>query len=373
MQINSMVQGMMDISQAAPGKGGAQGVSSQESQFDAMLQERSQETQEKPAEKPEGADKAETPEKPRQPQETQEEEPTEAGYAVAASLVMAQPAVVLDVQQPAPVAQAQPMQAVEAVAEAAPPVAGQEAAPVLQGQPTQPVQPQEAPESAEGLGFQEEAQQVPVVEGQPEAQQVQVEAEPQQQQAVSQAEVEKAPVQEEDAPEKVEVREADSQPQPVFQRETAAPVKVAENYEPVAPEEPEAPRQLADRLVQMLEQGDTRVQIALNPENLGQMTVEITRSVDGALHVVLGAVSEKATALLRQNSADLQGLLAAASQGDVRVEVQEQQPQEQLNQFLNPDEQGRQQQSQQRKPRQQAESEDFVQQLRLGLAGRDGE
>lgn len=370
MQINTVLQGMMDISQAVSGQGSAQGVS-QEGQFDAMLQERAQDAQEKPAEKPEKGEKAETPEKPQQPQDAQEE-PTAEGYEVAASLVMAQPAVILDVQQPVAAAEVQPMQAVEAVAEAVAPVVEQEAAPVLQEQPAQAAQPQEAPAGAEELGFQQEAQQVPVVESQPEAQEVQVEAEAKpQEQPVLKVESETTPVVDQKQDEDVQEVWYDGA-RPVFQRETATPVKVAENYEPVAPEEPEAPQQLADRLVQMLEQGDTRVQIALNPENLGQMTVEITRSVDGTLHVVLGAVSEKATTLLQQNSANLQSLLAAANQGDVQVEVQEQQPQEQLSQFLNPDEQGK-QQHQQQKPRQQAASEDFIQQLRLGLVDRDAE
>ena len=57
----------------------------------------------------------------------------------------------------------------------------------------------------------------------------------------------------------------------------------------------------------------------------------------------------------------------------MRIEVQQQDPQEQLNQFLNPDEQNRQQQNQQQKPQKQAASEDFIQQLRLGLVDKEEE
>ena len=127
------------------------------------------------------------------------------------------------------------------------------------------------------------------------------------------------------------------------------------------------------RLCQTLEQGYTHVEINLAPANLGKMTISITRTQEGALHVVLGAVSQKPTDLLQQNSGSLQSLLPAGNQGEVRIEVQQQEPQEQLNQFLTADEQNRQQQNQQQKPQKQAASEDFIQQHRLGLVDKEEE
>lgn len=376
MQVNTVYQGILEIGQAAAGQGSSQGVAQEEGpRFDDMLQDQAQGAQSKPAGKPaHKGDKAESAEKPQQPQQGEQEPTAEAeGYAVAATLVMGQPTVVLEVPQ-APAPEVQAVQAPEALAEAAAPLAAPEAAPEVQVQhaPEAAVS-QEAPAAVEAAP-QQGPQQAPVEGSQPAPEQAGVEAKPQEGPTLKVESGHPTAVsQEQDSD--VDVQEVwYDGARPVFQQEKPVPVKVAENYEPVAPEEPEAPQQLADRLVQMLEQGDTRVEIALTPENLGRMTVEITRTHEGVLHVVLGAASEKATALLQQNSANLQSLLAANGQEEVHVQVQGQQPQEQLSQFLNPDGQnGQQQQGQQQKPRQQAAAEDFIQQLRLGLVDRDTE
>ena len=83
-----------------------------------------------------------------------------------------------------------------------------------------------------------------------------------------------------------QVTDASVGAQPLFQRETATPVKVADP-EPVYAEEPEAPQQLAAKLSQALERGDSMVQLQLTPESLGKLTVEITRTAQGQLSVVL--------------------------------------------------------------------------------------
>ncbi len=377
MQVNSLFQGMLGIGTAGNAQGTAQGMSPEEvaQQFEDMLVEQSQQNrQEKSASKKEPA-KAE--QKPQQGQEApkQEETASEEGLEVAASLVTAQPVVFFDVVNAESGEQVvQVVDPMAGMAEQAPVVQEEVLAPVEE-QAQQPVEIQEADAApAAEAGFQEEMQQVPTVEEQPEAPEVQVETAEPQEKAVERVSVEKAEeTAEEPAVDDVRVEDVEIESEPVYHREEAVPVKVGENYEPVAPEEADAPKQVMDRLVQMLEQGDTRVQIALSPENLGNMTIEITRMQDGALHVVLGAVSQKATTLLQQNSANLHTLLAAHNEGEVRIEVQQQEPQQQLNQFLNPDEQGKQQPQQQHKPQQQAETEDFVQQLKLGLVEKDEE
>lgn len=375
MQVNTLFQGMLGIGTPGAGQGTSQGLTPEEAaqQFEDMLLEQSQQNrQEAPAPKKETAD---APEKPAQ--EAQPAKPVDAkeeGTEVAAGLVTSQPVVffeVVNVEE-----NGQPVQVVD-------PMAGMaEQAPVVQeamppAQPQQPVEVMEQPVAeapAVEAGFREELQQVPVVEDQPEAQQAEVETEAGQQ-PVEHAEVRKAEAAPQEPVEDVRVKDdVEVEAQPVFHRETESPVKVGENYEPVAPEEPEAPKQIMDRVVQMLNQGESRVELALTPGNLGAMTIEITRLQDGALHIVLGAVSQKATALLQQNSAELHGLLAAGSQGEVHIEVQQQEPQQQANPFMNPDEQGRQQpQQQHNKPQQQAETEDFVRQLRLGLVEKEEE
>lgn len=370
MQVkNSLMFGMLETGKVAAGQIAPQGGTQQDetSQFESMLADRTQSRQEKPAPQKE----TNTAEKPRQTQDSTQET-TEEGAEVAAGLVTTQPVVLFDVINVEDTEQAVQMVDPLAGMQEQAPVVQETVAPVLEQQPEQTVE-QPVEEVPLETGFQQEDQQVPTVEAQPETEQVEVEVQ-HQESAVTRVETEQPEAVEEDRPEDMDVEDVYAQARPVFQRETATPVKVADNYEPVAPEEPEAPQQLADRLTQMLDQGDTRVEIALNPANLGKMVIEITRTQDGTLHVVLGAVSEKATALLQQNSANLHSLLAAGNQGEVHVQVQQQEPQEQLNQFLNPDEQGKQQQQQQQqKSDKQAASEDFIQQLRLGLVEKDEE
>lgn len=369
MQVNSWIQGMLNVgvpSAGQPGQGGSLEEAAQP--FEEMLSEQAQQNREaKPAPK---KDAAQAEKKPQQPAQKEEKVPEEKGAEVAAGLVVNQPVVLFDVVAPEEV---QPM-----MQAAAPVVAVAEQAPVVQEILT-PVEERTAEPGVQVVetapvetGFQEEMQQIPTVEEQPETQDVQVEVKPQEAKAEA-AHSEEALVVEEEKPENVPAEDVEVEAKPVFHEEVRTPVKVGESYEPVAPEEPEAPQQLADRLMQMMSQGDTRVEIALSPENLGPMTIEITRLQDGALHVVLGAVSQKATTLLQQNSANLHSLLAANQEGEVRIEVQQQEPQQPMEQFLNPDEQGKQQPQQQHKPQKQAETEDFIGQLRLGLVEQEDE
>lgn len=378
MQINSLFPNVLDMGKTSAGQAATPEEQLEEvaSEFESMLADRAQSKQEKPAPKKEEAKPADKPQQADKAQEAQPQEPTKEGMEVAAGLVTTQPVVLFDVIDASGEGQAvqvvDPMAAMQQPA----PVLQEAAAPVVEeALPVQPEQPEIQVEGAAmaEASFQEEAQQAPVGEEQPEVPQAEVEVE-HQPEAQAVAQERKAPQAEavgEEQPEEAEVKDVEVEAQPVFRRETPAPVKVGESYEPVAPEEPEAPQQLADRLVQMLEQGDTKVELMLNPENLGRMTVEITRTHEGVLHIVLGAVNQKAVSLLQENSASLHSLLAASQDGEVRIEVQQQEPQQQPNQFMNPDEQGRQQHQQQQKPRQQAATEDFVQQLRLGLVEKE--
>jgi len=168
--------------------------------------------------------------------------------------------------------------------------------------------------------------------------------------------------------ENVEVEDAGTA---LFKDVKSTPVKVAEP--PKAPVELEGENgveQLADKVSQTLQAGETRVELTLTPENLGKIVVEITQSQDGALHVALTATTHKAESLLQQHSENLQNLLAANGRDDVKVEVNAgQQTEQQQSHLFHPDEQGRQQQQQQQQQRQpqKHETEDFIQQLRLGL------
>lgn len=158
------------------------------------------------------------------------------------------------------------------------------------------------------------------------------------------------------------------QNQPVFHDVETTPVKVGETYDPVPLESEEGVQTLAEQLTDAVAQGESKVEITLTPANLGKLTVEITRTNDGTMNVVLHATTEKASNLLQQHSGSLQNLLAGSNQSEVRVEVRGNENAQQ--QFLNPDDSNqREHQQQQHKQHKQQEqqSQDFIQQLRLGL------
>lgn len=159
---------------------------------------------------------------------------------------------------------------------------------------------------------------------------------------------------------------------PVFDRMETIPVKVAETGEPVEAEADDAAEQIMRHIEQAITQGESRVEISLTPENLGQLTVEITRSGDGTLSIVLTTVNEKAANLIDRHAASLQQMLMDGTQ-NVHVEVETRTPETQAQQFLNPDGQNNHHHQQQRRQHKEENRSDgdFLQQLRLGLVGMD--
>ena len=169
---------------------------------------------------------------------------------------------------------------------------------------------------------------------------------------------------------------------PVFGYMDASPVKVAfsETVErPVELEAAGAAEELGARIESLLtdEAGDTKLELSLSPASLGKLTVEITRSADGSLHVHLFAATEKAAALLEKNAGGLQSLLAAKDRPQTTVEVRFEEGAQQK--FLDPNGQrqnqnGAYQQQQQQQRGHQREAlrvEDFMSRLRLGLVDLD--
>ena len=146
--------------------------------------------------------------------------------------------------------------------------------------------------------------------------------------------------------------------QPLFDRTEHMPVKVGEADTLDATEPDFAPR---------LAKASTEA------EQEGAMSVELTQGKDGVLHIVFHAENEQAMKLLQEHSATLVSMLHGSHSGEIQVEVPRpqqgeqpwQQPEQQPGQQhgRNPQEQGRQRQS----------TEDFLQQLRLGLLGVEAE
>lgn len=160
--------------------------------------------------------------------------------------------------------------------------------------------------------------------------------------------------------------------QPLFDRTEHMPVKVGEADTLDATEPDFAPR-LAKAITEAEQEGARHVELKLAPEHLGRLSVELTQGKDGVLHIVFHAENEQAMKLLQEHSATLVSMLHGSHSGEIQVEVprpqQGEQPWQQLEQQpgqqhgRNPQEQGRQRQS----------TEDFLQQLRLGLLGVEAE
>lgn len=156
--------------------------------------------------------------------------------------------------------------------------------------------------------------------------------------------------------------------QPLFRDVETVPVKVGET--PVADTtQPDLDAQLAKQIGTAMEDGAQQVKLRLTPENLGTLTIDLTRTQDGALQVVLHTTTEKAANLLSQHAENLGALLHNSTQNTVQVEVQRQ---EQSQQFQQQSQQQSQQHGQgQQHSRRQQSGEDFLQQLRLGLVTLD--
>lgn len=189
---------------------------------------------------------------------------------------------------------------------------------------------------------------------------------------VSQAAKELVPDEQEGEAE-VKILDAEQAPQRLFHDVEAAPIKVAE---PEQTEKTDVPQQLDNGIAQALKNGESTVRVELNPESLGSVTVEISRSAEGILKVALSAHSSETRGLLERHAADLQGLLGKSTNQTVEVEVQRQSESQQGQNQQNYDgHNGHSQNGQENRHRRDdgQHSRDFAQQLRLGLIPTDAE
>lgn len=155
---------------------------------------------------------------------------------------------------------------------------------------------------------------------------------------------------------------------PVFRQVETAPVKVSEAAAPAETVTP-VETQVSEKVQQAIANGETRVEVQLTPEHLGKITIEVTQKEDGSLHIALHAENHQTRSLLERDISSLQTVLTRGTQQEVQVEVPRQQENQQ-NQFEDGRNQhSRQQQQEQRHQRQ--SSEDFLNQLRLGLVSFD--
>lgn len=159
-------------------------------------------------------------------------------------------------------------------------------------------------------------------------------------------------------------------PQPLFRRVETVPVKVGEA--PAADTtRSDLDGQLALRVDAALKDGAQQVRLRLTPDNLGTLTIDLTRTRDGALQVVFHTTTEKAAELLNRHAETLSALLQNNSQSAVQVEVRRQEEAQQFQQQNQQNQQREQGRRQHEQP--QRSGEDFLQQLRLGLVTLDGQ
>ena len=173
----------------------------------------------------------------------------------------------------------------------------------------------------------------------------------------------------------MEITDTQQAPQPLFHDVKAAPVKVGEVYDATKTEETNVAKQVDAGVAQALEKGESLVRIQLSPENLGSITVEITKSAEGIIRVALNAHTGETRSLLERHAGELQGMLSSRTQQDVEVNVQRQQESQQNHNHNYDGHNGHAQDGEQRRQRRQEQSgsQDFIQQLRLGLIPVDGD
>ena len=164
--------------------------------------------------------------------------------------------------------------------------------------------------------------------------------------------------------------QTDAEPQPVFRDIKAVPIKVGEVYqaEPATENAVEL-KNLGDTLKQAIDRGENRLELQLQPAELGRIRVEMRWSSEGALHVVLHAENARTQGLLEKDMAGLQLLLGRETQQEVKIELSRQQ--EASRQSFDDGRQNGEQQQHQRQEQEQQSSrhsgQDFLHQLRLGL------
>ena len=155
------------------------------------------------------------------------------------------------------------------------------------------------------------------------------------------------------------------QEQPLFRDVETVPVKVGEATPTVDVNAPDMEKQLADTIKANLSTVGDKVQIQLQPENLGHITIELAQH-GSKLGLVIYADSAKTTSLLAQHAGNLGALLEDRTGQTVHIQVQQQEPEQ--PQYDGHNQQNRQQQEQQSHPQQsKAEQDSFFGQLRLGL------
>ncbi|MEG0566156.1 MAG: flagellar hook-length control protein FliK [Hungatella sp.] len=147
------------------------------------------------------------------------------------------------------------------------------------------------------------------------------------------------------------------------QPDDAIRIKVAEPFRQVTPELAE---KLADKISQSIANGRPECEIQLDPENLGRISIKLSM-LESGIKVLLSCDNPKTLELLADKSAGISRIVEHNTNGPVIMETKDS---EYWNQQKNATDQhsGR---NREQEPRQEdhrkSESDDFMQQMRLGL------
>lgn len=151
---------------------------------------------------------------------------------------------------------------------------------------------------------------------------------------------------------------------PLFKDVESAPIKVGESTQTLDTQSPDMEEKLKDIIKYNIKNVGDKVEIQLNPHNLGKITIELVEK-DGLTSVLMTAENHKTMSLLAQHAGSIETLMQDKLAQPVHVYV-EQQPQQY-------DDANRQQRQQQQNNQQNSQSQSkdeqqsFVDQLRLGL------
>lgn len=290
--------------------------------------------------------------------ETMETAPVEQQMLLAAMASMAVPApVIVEAEMPEPELQ------IGAV--------------VLEGQA--------AEEMSAGPQLLTQETAVPTVEGEAAApaapqQTAELHKEPELAEPKTTAEAPKQQLEMEDTDVSVKTASAMEAPeQPLFKEVETVPIKVGDAPKEEPADAAPVHSQVSDRVMEGLKQGESRIELELEPRTLGKVAIEMTMQKDGTIHVLLRAEKPSTQLLLDSDAGKLQSILGRDTRQEVFVETvnyQEKQQMPQYHQDPQDQGQGRQQQEEEHPhhPRHHEEGgEDFLHQLRLGLAPIYGE
>ncbi|MFI3253275.1 MAG: flagellar hook-length control protein FliK [Eubacteriales bacterium] len=154
----------------------------------------------------------------------------------------------------------------------------------------------------------------------------------------------------------------------VFDKAETTHIKVGENLDT---RDPEMDGKLAKIIETANENGDKTVTIQLTPDNLGTLTIQLTQTADGVLQVIFQAADSNAASILGSHAESIaQALAQNGTTVTVETTVQGAQSADDSQADLNQEQENQEQQEQQEQEQDQEQgvvSDDFMQQLRLGL------